>query len=336
VLPKIEFGQLYKFIMSVGLVLLASAVALPWLVLQHSDVLLIHADELKELTPTARAVLIRKQRDSAWVTNNYWWMAFALAGVGVVMIAYGFWQWRRRQRVLDEIEDTQLTTDKQRLRQMSPEAVDDRQEREAVEAVVEEPGVEAPAVSQAWSPDRLARSKVASARSAFVAVERLLARRFDESFASTHRLFTNIELSPPARSREVDIFAFASDAGPSFVVEVKYSASGRVEPTRLVQAVHFAGDGAKAFTAQFGQDVRALVLFVVEEPRVGTEMTVRISGIVQGLRDVVDARFGVLLLSRTALDKVPASEFRQLVLRAIDGELVARLDDAVDDQDESA
>jgi hypothetical protein len=330
VLPKIEFGHLYKFIMSVGLVLLASSVVLPWLVLQHSDVLLIRTDEMEHLTPTARAVVVRKQRDSAWIANNYRWIAAALAVAGVLMIIYGFLNWRRRQLVLDEIEDTQLDTDKQRLRQLSPEAVVDRQGREAVEAAVEVPDVGIPTVTQSGSPDpRLARARVANARLSFAAAERWLKLRFEEAFGDTHRFFVNIELSPPAKSREVDIFAFSlRESAPSFIVELKYSSIGRVEPTRLAQAIQVAGDSAKVFAAQFGRDVQALVIFVVDGRPPAGGLRARIARIVDQLRAVIDVRFGVLILSSEILKATSSAKFKQLVLGALDGGLVVSLDES--------
>jgi hypothetical protein len=59
--PQVEFGTLYKFVASIGLVLIVAAVVLPWILLQSTDVLLIFEESIAGLSDSAGGAIERRQ-----------------------------------------------------------------------------------------------------------------------------------------------------------------------------------------------------------------------------------------------------------------------------------
>lgn len=136
-LPKLDFGHFYKFVVSLGLIIVGIGLGLPLLVLRSTDSLLLKRQDLSKLTPTARKVVQIKQGHQLWIANNYVCISLVLCIVGVLIATVASLKWFGRQRVADSIEDLQRDRDKKALEQMSPSQIERKLDDEVAEAVAE-------------------------------------------------------------------------------------------------------------------------------------------------------------------------------------------------------
>lgn len=123
-MTKLEYGDLYKFLASLGIVLISLSMLVPWLFLRESFDGLLKPSDISELTPTAEALLKYRQEAALWVIRSLWWVSPALAIGGLMFLAAGVCLWIRRQRLLDQrerIETQKLGLEVERLkREMEP------------------------------------------------------------------------------------------------------------------------------------------------------------------------------------------------------------------------
>lgn len=126
-MPQIDFGHLYKFIASAGIVLIVSAVIVPWLFSQSIAVLSIPNSDIQNLTPVAQGVIGQRQNALAWFQQNILVVfSVALFLGGCALLVWGISRWRSRQAVLDGVEDLDLSTRRAAFESATPGEVDEK------------------------------------------------------------------------------------------------------------------------------------------------------------------------------------------------------------------
>jgi hypothetical protein len=104
---RLEYGDLYRFLASLGIVLISLALLVPWLFLRESFDGLLKPSDISELTPTGQLLLAYRQQTALWVIQNLWWISSLLVIGGLVFLSAGVYLWwTRRQRVLDRREES--------------------------------------------------------------------------------------------------------------------------------------------------------------------------------------------------------------------------------------
>lgn len=136
---KLEYSDLYKFIVSLGLILIAFAVILPWLFLRESFDSLISASDIANLTPTAQALITYRQTVALWFVKNIIWISSIPAIFGVLSLVGGLFLWQRKQKLTD-VKD-ELETEKLRLevKSMLPKQIAVKLIQEAASASTSKP-----------------------------------------------------------------------------------------------------------------------------------------------------------------------------------------------------
>ena len=140
---KPEYSDLYKFIVSLGLILIAFAMLLPWLFLRESFDALVTTSDLANLTPTAQALIAYRQNTGLWFVQNILWLSSIPAIAGFITLGSGLYLWQRKQKVLDRKDELETEKLNLEIKSMSPEQIavkaiketaDEIQVREADEA----------------------------------------------------------------------------------------------------------------------------------------------------------------------------------------------------------
>lgn len=128
---KFEFSDLYKFFVSLGVVLITISVLTPWLFLREPFDLLKTADELAKLTPFAQEALSKRQQLVMLALQII--PVFSLTGIslGLLMGGYGLYRWTANQRIHDEKTRIELEISKQSLRDATEDEVEKHREYEA-------------------------------------------------------------------------------------------------------------------------------------------------------------------------------------------------------------
>jgi hypothetical protein len=152
-MTKLEYSDFYKFLVSLGVILIGLSLLVPWLFLRESFDALLKATDISELTPTAQTLLSYRQYAALWFVQNVWWISLSLVIGGLAPLIAGIWLWVSKQRLRDqreqfEVQKAQLEVERLRreLTPMTPTeiAMKGIQEvKEEIEVVEEAPEVSA-------------------------------------------------------------------------------------------------------------------------------------------------------------------------------------------------
>lgn len=111
-MSKLEFGDINKFLTSLGLIYIALAFFLPWFVNQNNSFLLIDRKSILDLTETSQQIINKQQGVLLKVNNLIIPISFFLIALGIIFLSIGIYRWWRRQNVLDEIQNEELISKK--------------------------------------------------------------------------------------------------------------------------------------------------------------------------------------------------------------------------------
>jgi len=106
-MTKLEYGDLYKFLASLGIVLISLALLVPWLLVRESFGGLLTPSDVSQLTPMGQALLHYRQQLAVWFLRSVWCISPVLAVSGTAALVLGILPWVRRQRIADEREQAE-------------------------------------------------------------------------------------------------------------------------------------------------------------------------------------------------------------------------------------
>jgi len=229
VVPQIEYGDFYKFIVSVGIALLIAAVLLPWLFLREPFDLLVDANQITHLTPAAQAILASRQLLLARAFHFVPWISGTLFIVGLALSIGGLLLWRPRQAIRDQSEDLDLEKRRRELKSMSAEQRDAKIEAD----IVQERGAPPPA------PERTLSAELVSSTGHIRRLEQELHHRIKACVGSSYDVRVNQRLG----AAEYDVILNSNIQGaPDVIIELKYIRQGfhyswmRESASRLILA----------------------------------------------------------------------------------------------------
>ena len=209
---RFEFGDLYKFIVSSGVILIALAVLTPWLFLKEPFDLFRTEAELSQLTLMAQETVSRRQKLASYIVSLLPWLSATGAVAGVCLCGFGLIGWKKNQRVLDQRAITELAISRQSLRDATPEEVEARRDTETEERMEQ--------MEAAGEREPISAPKITSEA---LSTERTLMTRFHEIFSEKYHVLTEkivdrAFIDIVLRGKE----PFTKD----FLVEVKYISRG--------------------------------------------------------------------------------------------------------------
>ncbi len=130
---KLEYSDLHKFIVSVGIGLLGVSVAVPWLFLREPFDLLISTEQIADLTPTSVSILTRRQDMVRFYISALPWVSAFTALAGLGLIGWGALRWRAQQTLRDSAEALNLTKLQHEIEALSPKEIEAKSEAEGLE-----------------------------------------------------------------------------------------------------------------------------------------------------------------------------------------------------------
>jgi hypothetical protein len=129
-MEKPDFSSFYKFIVSIGLILVGFALILPWLFLKEPFNTDLKQTEIAEFTAVAQEIITIRQATGLWLLNHTVLFSVLAAVLGSVCVGLGLVFWHKRQRILDQKEDVELAKLRLEIQpmtaaQVSEKALDD-------------------------------------------------------------------------------------------------------------------------------------------------------------------------------------------------------------------
>lgn len=214
---KFEYSDFYKFIASVGIVLISLAVIVPWLFFREPFDLLLGTEEINKLTPLAKSIIQNRQETLRTAINLIPWFSIGAFVLGLITFVIGGVNWfNRTQKIMDKMSELNLKILEQQLARQSTEEVFAQKEEEA-KAQIEEHAAptEEPTVLE---PDIISNLVQDAYR-----VEKQLSEKLQRCFGTTHNVLTERRLG--AASYDVVLLSKKSTEG-DYIFEVKYIRKG--------------------------------------------------------------------------------------------------------------
>ncbi|MFI6263133.1 hypothetical protein [Micromonospora sp. NPDC051006] len=148
-----QFSDFHKFLVSVGGLSLAAAVALPILLLRSQKTVMVTEKQLADLSPNARDAVEAQQKQALWIINYWPPVSIVLFAIGTVLIVVGAVIWKKRQDLLNDRESAELEKVKlehEKTRHEIRALIRDNKEgeEEAVEAAIKESAADPPSSDQ--------------------------------------------------------------------------------------------------------------------------------------------------------------------------------------------
>jgi hypothetical protein len=140
--PRADTGNFNRFLTSIGLLLIAGALLIPYFYFRDSETLQITKAELRDLTPTAQEALERRQRRSADLEVPVLALSILLVGGGISALFFGGKRLRIAQGKEDDAIERQARREDYEFQQLSVDEVEIKRDEQAREAVWEDKAAE--------------------------------------------------------------------------------------------------------------------------------------------------------------------------------------------------
>jgi hypothetical protein len=120
---KFEFGDLNRFLVSLGLALMAAGPALLWLFYREPLDLMHPIDELAKLTPTAQQIVTERQDHLLVLLQLVPWMSAISISSGFLILSLGIFRWLPLQKLHEQMHTLQTRELEIKVSQMTPEEI---------------------------------------------------------------------------------------------------------------------------------------------------------------------------------------------------------------------
>lgn len=228
-MSKIEYDSLYKFIVSIGIALCTLSVLAIYFSLQESSVLLIHEDELAQLTDTARQAISAKQHLACMLAYSVLPFSIISFLIGVIIVVRGIVMWHSRQKVQDEKQDIELQAAKLELQKATPAEKNEKILREALESAntdisekTDDQLDETLSISEIKVEQNAVRKEnempFAQFSKQYRQVEAVVIAKIEHQLSYTHDIQTDVKIE----GLVFDAVAVSKGNSPDYIFEIKY------------------------------------------------------------------------------------------------------------------
>lgn len=107
-MQKVEYGDLNKFLVSIGLVLIGLAILTPYFYLKEDFGIMISKSEFDNLQEPVKQIVIDKQEKVVFIQCMVKWVSPIFAILGLASLIFGLIRWFERQKKLDDRFDKEV------------------------------------------------------------------------------------------------------------------------------------------------------------------------------------------------------------------------------------
>lgn len=223
-MQKIEYGDLYKFLVSVGVILIGFAVLIPYFYLKEDFGLCVPQSDMARFEPEVRQIIRTKQQLLLRVQNYVPYLVARHVRDRAPVGRCGTVQMDRRQRQADAKFDLEVKRLDLQIRALSPEETKEKIAREVDEITRQEP-------SGAKKPDKPSGPVQAGERARYISEYYDVERAVIESFEKRLSDRKEYEIKPQTEIGDrlhLDMLLLSRDNGlrSDKIIEIKYFRNG--------------------------------------------------------------------------------------------------------------
>lgn len=217
---KLEYTDLNRFLVSIGLLMIVFAIIMQWLFLRENFDLLITVEELAKLTEDSKTIIESRQNNLIRIIRVSPWISLVFAVVGLLSMVIGIVRWYRKQNLLDERDSLTNEKMKNELAAMTQKQIEEKVARE-VEQVHEGTG------------DLVNRNTLINE---YLSIEKMVTQVVNGTFFNEYEILPNYSLKHS--DSEIDIILkpriISKDTSPYHIlIEIKYFSENRLRKNIL-------------------------------------------------------------------------------------------------------
>lgn len=309
----IDVSTYNRFLLTVGIALITLAVVAPWLLLKATGGPLLSRQARAELSAPSTRALERRERFENQAFAAVWPVSGTMMIVGAGFLVTGSRRLRRRQPVLDRVEDLDVKERELRVRDLNPQEKEDKRSSEVSETVQEE--IEASVIASERRQGPPASSdRVQDVADAYAKVEHLVLEKLREAFPSD-QIDAEIAIESAAEKHYADAIVRAQ-GHPDLLIEIKYqtvplTVMARDRARQLASLV-------RAYEEVRQERAQGCLIYVIppalaRSPRRSDFEQRLITRSLSELDEAGQRKVGVIVLGRDELAEMDAASFRSLL-----------------------
>ncbi len=120
-MEKIEYGDVNRFLVSTGLVLISLSLAVPYFYLNGDFGLYIEQEKVKHFSAAIQSILAEKEAIAITIQKFILWISLGFFTSGLGFLTIGLIRWFKRQRKIDEKENLDIQKLKLEIDDLTPE-----------------------------------------------------------------------------------------------------------------------------------------------------------------------------------------------------------------------
>lgn len=245
-MDKLQYDSLYKFLVSLGIILIALPIAaLAYLL--NGDPVLISQTDFNELSEYSQQIIGYRYSLTSYFVDIFPWFCGIFICLGVFLLGYGIYKWKVVQKNLDKKLDAEATIQALSLMEMSNKEVDDKVEAEIKEDVSVE------ASSPSSTGNHISRMNE------YKEVEDLCYNYFNARYSKNYSFKRNIRMG----RFHYDFIGVSQFDNIDLIVEVKYWRNLSEASRRLFDVFYRIYDAGVNYETIAHRNFRIIVVLIV-------------------------------------------------------------------------
>lgn len=271
-MEKLEYGDINKFLVSIGLVLMAFGFVCNYYFLKDDFGVYEAVYKVKAMSSGAQQLFHNKEQHLLLLSKVIPWLSLALFLLGTISIIIGLKRWFKRQKMVDEKFDRELEKLGLEIKSMTPSEVIEKAKEEMEEIKGEELPI---------SNGKELTVKVPEDYLEYIRTEERVVNLFKQY--RTENFITSSKLSL-GNNYEIDILLTSKTSGYSDrIIEIKYFANGL--STHVIEKTLLRLSSALSFYEHTMKRKAVPVLFIVfENPSSDNDALTKMSAKIESVR----------------------------------------------------
>ncbi len=137
-MQKIDYGDINKFLVSIGLVLICLAILTPYFYLKEDFGIYIEKEAIEKFEEPIQKIITGKQDQVIKIQKYLPWTSFVLLILGLISSITGLVRWFKRQAKLDEKFDKEIQILDLEIEALTPEEKEEKAKKEVQEIELDE------------------------------------------------------------------------------------------------------------------------------------------------------------------------------------------------------
>ncbi|GAA0637092.1 hypothetical protein [Bifidobacterium pullorum] len=261
-MDKLQYDSLYKFLVSLGIILIALPIA-ALVYLLNSEPILISQSDFDALSEYSQQMIGHRDSITTYFIDIFPWFGGIFICLGVLFLGYGIYKWTSVQKNLDKKLDAEATMQTLSLMEMSAKEVEAKVEEEVSEETSAETVDEPPPISEDTHLCQINRYKE---------IEDLCYNYFTAKYSRNYTFKQNIRMG----KYHCDFIGVSKKDNIDLLVEVKYWKSPVSISGRLKEVLYRLFDAGVNYETIAHRNFTLLVVIVTTK-----EQLPRLEGLVE-------------------------------------------------------